>query len=222
VRLESFCRFAMRYLEASWHRPYDHVGEDGEAIGFGHGDGSVSGEIEGTIVWANYPRRHQDGVWTPNLRGKVALDEGGEVLVSIHGQSVQETGPTPRRAILARAELTTEASPVSLAEHVLPRRRGRDRRGARELVARHLCLRERPGAGPAGARRRATDAIPTARPTGGRLVIGRAASVGLRRRRLVEKPPHHSRPTAPPPPQGVIVPTPPAERARRTARDSGR
>jgi hypothetical protein len=36
---------------------------------------------------------------------------GGEVLVSIHGQSVQETGPTPRRAILARAELTTEASP---------------------------------------------------------------------------------------------------------------
>jgi hypothetical protein len=111
VRLESFCRFAMRYLEASWHRPYDHVGEDGEAIGFGHGDGSVSGEIEGTFVWANYPRRRQDGVWTPNLRGKVALHEGGEVLVSIHGQSVQETGPTPRRAILARAELTTEASP---------------------------------------------------------------------------------------------------------------
>ena len=76
MRLESFCRFAMRYLEASWHRPYDHVGEDGEAIGFGHGDGSVSGEIEGTFVWANYPRRRQDGVWTRNLRGKVALDEG--------------------------------------------------------------------------------------------------------------------------------------------------
>ena len=111
MRLESFCRFAMRYLDASWHRPYDHVGEDGEAIGFGHGDGSVIGEIEGTFVWANYPRRRQDGVWTPNLRGKIALQGGGEVLVAIHGQSVQETGPTPRRAILARAELTTEASP---------------------------------------------------------------------------------------------------------------
>ena len=79
MRLESFCRFAMRYLDASWHRPYGQVGEDGEAIGFGHGDGSVSGEIEGAFVWANYPRRRQDGVWTPNLRGKIALHDGGEV-----------------------------------------------------------------------------------------------------------------------------------------------
>ena len=92
MRLESFCRFAMRYLDASWHRPYDQVGEDGEAIGFGQGDGSVSGEIEGALVWANYPRRRQDGVWTPNLRGRIALHDGSEVLVSIHGQSVQETG----------------------------------------------------------------------------------------------------------------------------------
>ena len=80
-------------------------------IGFGQGDGSVSGEIEGTLVWANYPRRRQDGVWTPNLRGQITLHDGSEVLVSIHGQSVQEAGPTPRRAILARAELTTEADP---------------------------------------------------------------------------------------------------------------
>jgi hypothetical protein len=42
----------MRYLDASWHRPYDGVREGGEAIGFGQGDGSVSGEIEGALVWA--------------------------------------------------------------------------------------------------------------------------------------------------------------------------
>jgi hypothetical protein len=42
---------------------------DEEALGFGHGEGRVSGELEGTISWANYPRRRQDGVWTPNLRG---------------------------------------------------------------------------------------------------------------------------------------------------------
>jgi hypothetical protein len=37
----------MRYGTASWHRPYD--GEGG--LGFGQGDGSVTGEVEGAIVW---------------------------------------------------------------------------------------------------------------------------------------------------------------------------
>jgi hypothetical protein len=98
----------MRYADASWHRPYGHGSDDDEALGFGHGDGTVTGEIEGTLVWANYPRRRQDGVWTPNLRGRIAVNDGSEVLVSIHGQSVQESAPGNRRAILARAELTTE------------------------------------------------------------------------------------------------------------------
>jgi hypothetical protein len=35
--------------------------------------------------------------------------DGDELLVSIHGQSVQEHGAGHRRAILARVELTTEA-----------------------------------------------------------------------------------------------------------------
>ena len=30
MRLEAFCRFAMRYLDASWHRPYDQIGDEGE------------------------------------------------------------------------------------------------------------------------------------------------------------------------------------------------
>jgi hypothetical protein len=39
----------------------------------------------------------------------ITTDDGYEVLVSIHGQSVDERGPGMRRAILARVELTTEA-----------------------------------------------------------------------------------------------------------------
>ena len=96
----------MRYLRGSWHRPY---GLDGEALGFGHGDGVVTGEIEGELVWANYPRRRQDGVWTPNLRGVITTQEGAELLLSMHGQSVEEQASGSRRAILARVELTTEA-----------------------------------------------------------------------------------------------------------------
>jgi hypothetical protein len=100
---------SMRYQGASWHRPYGWAEGDGEGLGFGHGAGEVSGEIEGTLLWANYPRRRQDGVWTPNLRGMIVSSGGEELLVSIHGQSVEERPPGHRRAILARVELTTEA-----------------------------------------------------------------------------------------------------------------
>jgi hypothetical protein len=95
---------SMRYLDASWLRPYGSRGGDDEGLGFGHGDGVVSGEIEGKLVWANYPRRRQDGVWTPNLRGMITAHDGNE----LHGQSVQEHASGYRRAILARVELTTE------------------------------------------------------------------------------------------------------------------
>lgn len=101
----------MRYVDASWHRPYGARDGAEEAVGFGHGDGAVSGEIEGQIVWANAPRRRQDGVWTPNLRGMIRTRDGDALLVSVHGQSVEEEAPGRRRAILARVELTTEAEP---------------------------------------------------------------------------------------------------------------
>jgi hypothetical protein len=106
MRLESFCKISMRYREASWHRPY----EGDEGLGFGQGDGTVSGGLDGTATWANSPRRREDGVWTPNLRG-VITTRSGEVLLSIHGQSVEENALGSRRAILARVELTTEVKP---------------------------------------------------------------------------------------------------------------
>ena len=100
----------MRYAESSWHRPYRPDGQGGrEGLGFGAGTGTVTGDVlRGSVVWANYPRRREDGVWTPNLRGFVRTDDGSEVLVAIHGQSVEEQGPQRRRAILARLEFTTE------------------------------------------------------------------------------------------------------------------
>ena len=107
MRLEPIFRLSMRYADASWHRP--HGGEEG--LGFGQGDGEVTGELEGTLVWANFPRRREDGVWTPNLRGTITARDGSELLVSIHGQSVEEAAPGARRAILARVEVTTEAEP---------------------------------------------------------------------------------------------------------------
>ncbi len=110
MRLEPFCKFTMRYTQASWHRPYGRAsGQAEEGLGFGRGEGEVSGEIEGALVWANYPRRREDGVWKPNLRGYISTSEAREILVAIHGQSVQEDAPGyRRRAILARVELTTQ------------------------------------------------------------------------------------------------------------------
>jgi hypothetical protein len=105
MRLEPLCRLSMQYSDSSWHRPYGSE----EGLGFGHGDGAVVGEIEGSLVWANYPRRREDGVWTPNLRGMIRTTaDGDELVVSMHGQSVQATD-APYRAILARVELTTDA-----------------------------------------------------------------------------------------------------------------
>jgi hypothetical protein len=101
----------MRYVDASWQQPFGTCHDGEEAVGFGHGDGVVNGELAGRLIWANFPHRRQDGVWTPNLRGMLRTEDGHELLVAIHGQSVVEDAPGHRRAILARVELTTEAAP---------------------------------------------------------------------------------------------------------------
>ena len=110
----------MRYGASSWHRPYG--GEEG--LGFGQGDGSVSGDLEGALVWANFPRRREDGIWTPNLRGTISTRAGDEILVSVHGQSVEERGPGHRRAIPRPGRADDGSRAVALAEYMLPRRRG--------------------------------------------------------------------------------------------------
>jgi hypothetical protein len=43
-----------------------------------------------------------------HVRGLVRTDDGSELLLAIHGQSVEEQGPQRLRAILAHLEFTTE------------------------------------------------------------------------------------------------------------------
>lgn len=106
MRLEPLFRLTMRYADGTWARPFGEA----EAAGFGQGEGTVTGDVlRGTARWANFPRRREDGVWTPNLRGVITTDDGAEILVSMHGQSVQEETPSGvGRAILVRLELLTE------------------------------------------------------------------------------------------------------------------
>jgi uncharacterized protein DUF3237 len=103
MRLEPLFRVSMRYEEGAWVRPFGAA----EGAGFGWGVGTVTGDVvRGTVRWANYPRRREDGVWTPNLRGVIKTEDGAELLISLHGQSVQEdTTEGVRRAILTRVEL---------------------------------------------------------------------------------------------------------------------
>jgi hypothetical protein len=61
MRIEPLCKITMQYSRARWHQPYSDGGRRGEARGFGHGGGEVIGDIEGTVTWANYPRRREDG-----------------------------------------------------------------------------------------------------------------------------------------------------------------
>jgi hypothetical protein len=75
----------MRYTEGAWIRPFGTV----EGAGFGSGEGEVSGPVlRGTLRWANAPRRREDGVWTPNLRGVITTEDRAEILTSLRGQSV--------------------------------------------------------------------------------------------------------------------------------------
>jgi hypothetical protein len=106
MRLEPLCRVSMRYAEGSWARPFGAA----EGAGFGWGEGTVSGDVvRGSLRWANSPRRREDGVWTPNLRGVIRTGDGAEILVSLRGQSVEEqTTDGGRRAILSRVELLTD------------------------------------------------------------------------------------------------------------------
>ena len=64
MRLEPIGRLEMQYdPKAAWLRPY---GEK-EGAGFGFGSGRMVGpRLQGSVIWANHPRRREDGVWCPD------------------------------------------------------------------------------------------------------------------------------------------------------------
>src|SRR3954451_18809776 len=99
MRLEPFCRITLTYEYASWHAPYGSGVDGDEALGFGHGGGAITGELDGDVLWANYPRRRQDGVWTPNVRGRIRLRDDNDELQSMDMKTSQGEATRNRRAM---------------------------------------------------------------------------------------------------------------------------
>ena len=92
MRLEEICRFDWRYEQdgrvpdAGYVivRPYG--GEEGSA--YGEGSGTVSGRLEGTVVWSNHPHRRSDGRMLPDAHGLVLTDDGARIVFALHGRTV--------------------------------------------------------------------------------------------------------------------------------------
>ena len=94
MKFKYLCEIQMQYEgDSAWIRPYE-LGDvrQGEGSGYGSGHGKVlEDKISGSLVWANHPRRREDGVWCPNLTGFISTEEGGEkILVEIKGYSIRE------------------------------------------------------------------------------------------------------------------------------------
>jgi hypothetical protein len=70
--------------------------ESEEGIGYGEGRGTATGQIEGTVVWSNYPRRRTDGRMLPNVRGLVTTHDGASILFELRGRTILE-GDQPGR-----------------------------------------------------------------------------------------------------------------------------
>jgi hypothetical protein len=99
MRFVPVCRLEMQYdPKVAWLRPYGEM----EGAGFGYGEGRVTGpRLEGTAIWANHPRRREDGVWCPDCHGFITTDQGAKIVFRIQGYSIDEATPTVRRAIAA-------------------------------------------------------------------------------------------------------------------------
>ena len=108
MRLEHLCRITMQYTgDSSWHQPYTRPeGSSEQEFGYGTGDGTVTGELlNGTLTWVNTPERREDGVWMPNLRGFIKAADGGELLLSFTGLSIDGDSPERRRSIVGHVGL---------------------------------------------------------------------------------------------------------------------
>ena len=72
------------------------------------GKGTISGDmLHGSVRWANYPRRREDGVWTPNLEGDRGRRRRG-VASPCMDRASGKLPDAARRAILTRVELLND------------------------------------------------------------------------------------------------------------------
>jgi hypothetical protein len=100
VRLEPLSVFHWSYeedarVEAPGYAIVSAYDSD-EGIGYGEGRGTAAGQIEGTVVWSNYPRRRTDGRMLPNVRGLVTTHDGASILFELRGRTIFE-GDEPGR-----------------------------------------------------------------------------------------------------------------------------
>jgi hypothetical protein len=63
--------------------PYD----SDEGIAYGEGRGTAAGEIAGSVVWSNYPRRRSDGRMLPNARGLIRTNDGAAIVFELRGRT---------------------------------------------------------------------------------------------------------------------------------------
>jgi hypothetical protein len=106
MRLEPLCKVEGRYTpNVAWVRPFGGQ----EAAGFGQGEGQVTGRhLAGSLVWANHPRRREDGVWCPDLHGAITTDDGARILLTLQGYSLELDTPTVRRALVVAVRFAAQ------------------------------------------------------------------------------------------------------------------
>jgi hypothetical protein len=82
-------------LDAPGYELLSAYGTD-EGLAYGEGHGRSTGQIDGRVVWSNYPRRRSDGRMLPNVRGLIRTDDGASILFELRGRTIFE-GERPGR-----------------------------------------------------------------------------------------------------------------------------
>jgi hypothetical protein len=95
MNLEYLCEMEFKYDEAGFTQVTPFGGTEGQ--GYGVGIGTVKGErLEGSLRWANTPRRRSDGVLLPKTDGLIETVDGARIFFSVRGYSLAKETPTSR------------------------------------------------------------------------------------------------------------------------------
>jgi hypothetical protein len=109
VRLEPLTVFRWSYdagarIGAPGYAIVSPYGSD-EGIGYGEGHGTATGLVEGSVVWANYPRRRSDGRMLPDVRGLITTTDGASSCGG--GRSSRATSRGGRTSSVGSSRITS-------------------------------------------------------------------------------------------------------------------
>lgn len=85
MHLKQLCALDLRY-DGDFHYVSPYPGESGK--GWGIGDGTATGRLQGTVKWSNQPVGRGDGVMLPNARGVIMTEDAAEVMFDLTGRTV--------------------------------------------------------------------------------------------------------------------------------------